>query len=247
MTQVSADTLFHFTPTINKLMNILEKRFLPHYSLEDFSLIPSQVPNAPPFKLAIPMVCFCDLPLSQTQTHSAIYGDYCIGLSKSWGLRQGVSPVLYYHQNSGMYQNLKTILETYLNDHQSTNFNNKLFNDLLYSLCFLKPYEGSREIKGKKTTIRFYNEREWRFVPQLHGDFYNFALTENKFRDANCLKKQQDLIWSCCNLRFEPTDINYIIVQNNGEISPIRDKMKVLFNTDLMIPIFTSEKSYADF
>ena len=50
--------------------------------------------------LAIPMVCFFDIPLSQISEHSAKYGKCANGIKKEWAIQQGVTPVLYFHENS---------------------------------------------------------------------------------------------------------------------------------------------------
>jgi hypothetical protein len=49
---------------------------------------------------AIPMVCFCDLPLSLIKKHVEEYGGYGIGLNKTWGVKNGVAPVIYTHSRA---------------------------------------------------------------------------------------------------------------------------------------------------
>jgi hypothetical protein len=102
MTIISSDTLFHFTNSIQNIVNILSLEFHPNFSLEDFSSL--DPPNK--FKRAIPMVSFCDIPLSQTKEHMEVYGYYAIGLSKSWGQQNGVTPVLYAYQGSPLAKNI---------------------------------------------------------------------------------------------------------------------------------------------
>lgn len=46
------------------------------------------------------MVCFCD-----------VYGHYGIGLTKEWGIRNGVSPVLYPYDQSPLTMRLHRSLE----------------------------------------------------------------------------------------------------------------------------------------
>ena len=46
------------------------------------------------------MVCFCDIPLSDIAEHTQKYGNYAIGLKKTWAMEQGVTPILYVHDNS---------------------------------------------------------------------------------------------------------------------------------------------------
>lgn len=56
---VSSNTLFHFTNSIDNIENILINDFVPHYSLEKIMV------GRIIFEFAFPMVCFCDIPLSQ--------------------------------------------------------------------------------------------------------------------------------------------------------------------------------------
>src|SRR5229473_2461542 len=88
---LSANTLFHFTSSLDNLINILTNEFHPNFCLENLSTLLKD----PILEMAIPMLSFCDIPLSQTGFHLSVYGDYGIGLTKSWGKQNGISPVLY--------------------------------------------------------------------------------------------------------------------------------------------------------
>src|SRR5687768_12579934 len=100
---VSANTLFYFTASIGNLISILTNEFHPHFCLEDFSVLNKSVLSAgTETELAVPMVCFCDLPLSQIGFHLSVYGDYGIGMTKSWGQKNGITPVLYVHDKSSL-------------------------------------------------------------------------------------------------------------------------------------------------
>src|SRR5688572_23249447 len=90
---ISANTLFHFTNSIDNLLNILRNEFRPRFCLENYNLLRLRVPAEVGFEFAVPMVCFCDLPLSQTGAHLSVYGDYGIGMTKVWGQRKGITPV----------------------------------------------------------------------------------------------------------------------------------------------------------
>lgn len=73
MSTLSANTLFHFTRTRETLINILKTRFYPRLSLEE-NFFFSKMGD----KIAYPMVCFCDIPLSQIKNHTNSYGKYAI-------------------------------------------------------------------------------------------------------------------------------------------------------------------------
>jgi hypothetical protein len=100
---VSSNTLFHFTPKREYLLNILQNNFRPRYCLEDFTCLK---PEATSFAYALPMTCFCDLPLSQTGKHLNMYGRYGVGLTKQWGKRSGLNPVLYVQKDSSLWKDI---------------------------------------------------------------------------------------------------------------------------------------------
>jgi hypothetical protein len=91
---LSSATLFHFTQSLDTLKQILTDGFKPYYSSEDLTMF--GVRECP----GIPMVSFCDIPLSQTTQHVTHYGRYALGLTKEWGMERNVVPVHYiYHES----------------------------------------------------------------------------------------------------------------------------------------------------
>lgn len=64
---LSSSTLFHFTPKMEYLLSILQDGFWPRYCVEK-----GWGNNYIDF--ALPMVCFCDIPLAQISEHT----DFCI-------------------------------------------------------------------------------------------------------------------------------------------------------------------------
>lgn len=46
-------------------------------------------------KIAYPMVCFCDIPLSQIKNHTNSYGKYAIGLKKEWAQKWHISDTIH--------------------------------------------------------------------------------------------------------------------------------------------------------
>ncbi len=227
---ISSDTLFHFTCNIDHVRGILEDEFRPHLSLEDLPWV-----ERTGIKLAIPMVSFCDIPLSQTLGHMQYYGSYGIGLSKSWGQRNGVTPVLYTYKDSPLtasfnhcyawaIKKLSNVQGPYLTM-QEIDLSKELaehHQSLLRILCFLKLYEGPLR-RGDQTfpNVRFYDEREWRFVPQLREPLSRYLLTEKGYNNTTTLADATSEIQTQSRISFEPPDIKYIIISKNEEILPM--------------------------
>ena len=100
MSNLSPDTLFHFTPSFDNLIGILINTFYPRSCYEEFDLIDND--SQPFVRDTIPMVCFCDIPLSLLRNHINTYGRYGLGMTKEWGVRKGLNPVIYFSKNSYM-------------------------------------------------------------------------------------------------------------------------------------------------
>lgn len=113
---LSSMSLFHFTREYNYLIGILKDGFRVSYCNEvhfaDFidynhdNFSPNITENVQGSKgpigqtLHIPMVCFCDMPLSRSNEHAQKYGNYAIGLTKEWGIKNALNPVFYVARNS---------------------------------------------------------------------------------------------------------------------------------------------------
>ena len=230
---ISSNTLFHFTDKIENVIGILKEGFRPHFCLEDLNFI---LPDEPTEDLewAIPMVCFCDVPLSQSKTHRKTYGNYGIGLSKEWGMQKEnkISPVLYAYRESAI---VHTIMGMWIEGMELLNWKQDdadhapIFCDHLHgTYCFTKAYEGKRWINRDKRysneDVRFYDEREWRFVPTRENRF-EYVIPKKDFLD---MLEQDDANYELDRvtgelpvLNFEPSDIECIIVTEEREINLI--------------------------
>lgn len=113
MGNISANSLFHFTPKLDFLESILIKGFQPRFSLENIS--GSSTLDYTDEELAYPMVCFCDIPLSNVEKHSSTYGKYAIGLTKEWGIINKISPILYYYKDSPIFDAILNVTKTLKN------------------------------------------------------------------------------------------------------------------------------------
>lgn len=139
------------------------------------------------------------------------YGDYAIGLRKEWGIEKKLAPVLYAHKGASLVRNLPELLE-------DAGGNDVIMNHLIDLLCRLKPYEGTFWRHGRPVgNTRFYDEREWRFVPKEIAKLQflvDAAATDKAARDkANADVAEQ-------KLTFDLTDIRYVIVRSESEILP---------------------------
>ena len=215
---ISANTLFHFTSRYDTLIKILKSSFFPRLCLEKVFWHPEDE------KWAIPMVCFCDIPLSNIAEHTQKYGNYAIGIKKTWAIEQEVTPVLYVHDNSSFIGHgldaLNWSLELSVKDPEHLN---ERLAQVMSMFFMMKPYEGYQERDGKRKKVRFYDEREWRYIPPIGGTQLNF-LTEDKYNNKN----QRDNINSFneqYGVNFNPDVINYIIVEKEDEIVPLMHEL----------------------
>ena len=89
---VNSSSLFHFTRDFETLKQILAKGLRFSYCYEPFGEIVAKQGWDIVLKvgtkiinckgIAIPMICFCDIPLLRTQKHREKYGDYMIGFNR---------------------------------------------------------------------------------------------------------------------------------------------------------------------
>ena len=70
----------------------------------------SQEEIMPKLRLAFPMICLCDLPLSEFASNNWTYGEYAIGFKRDWVIRNGFNPVCYYHHQSNLMQRMYTLV-----------------------------------------------------------------------------------------------------------------------------------------
>lgn len=248
---LSSASLFHFTRDLERLKKILTGCFLPFYSRENLEVF--GVPACP----GIPMVSFCDIPLSQSGEHAKKYGCYALGLKKSWGMKKSISPVHYIYPDSMCALVIKHIFDN-LGDEQALytcdcmNFNNDTA-----IFFYVKPYTDPDD-----DDRMYYNEREWRYIPFAETlvsgdgalpddriqpmisatDFYNKA---KRIAATDCLHEHYQLT-------FEAYDIEHIIVNRKEEIPEMVDVIEEMKCDDedrkmLMTRLISMERIGANF
>jgi hypothetical protein len=218
---LSPSTLFHFTSK-QGLKGILQDNFKVKYCLEEIDN------DEKPVEIAIPMVSFCDIKISEITEHIEKYGYYGIGLSKEWAFEKNLNPAIYMNSKSSLCSNIlssirkiRTVKEVDLSDYLN------LSNLVRYT----KIYEGKLTRKGETIdNYRFADEREWRYVPEIENttkpnfmpwlgkDQYD---TDSKKKTANAKLKDE-------RLYFNANQILYIIVKKESEINDIINHIRTV-------------------
>lgn len=228
----SRSCLFHFTKSIDSLMNILSEGYYPHYCLEDLAW---QGIEKLEF-LAFPTVCFCDIPIARISEHVEFYGEYGLGMSKKWALTNQLNPLIYISESS-LYTThfLSAFRGTYRAYKDSVD--NDFTADIFYMFAYSKQISGRIIIGDKTTTKDFYLENEWRHVPE-HANIEPILLKpeyDNAAKRAEANEKAKR--YGC--LQFTPADVRYIFVKCDADIPAlvnfINEKLDKYPSADLKI------------
>jgi len=204
MDSLRTSSLFHYPQKLDTLKKILAQGFKPNYCKETYS-----ISDYPDLIVGIPMVSFCDIPLTRIRIFKNRYKEYAIGLSKEWGLKNGINPVLYATTNSFVLNSLRevdemriqkdeflktrigekgkplTILgQTYLT--MPLSCNDPDYRNLLYSI------DDNRRLFQLRSTLfgftKAYSEkREGRYQINYEENEWRFVLRENKLTKVDWL------------------------------------------------------------
>lgn len=252
MSILSANTLFHFTK-LEYLKNILEFGFWPRYSEE---ILFDGILGEEGFRMYVPMVCFCDIPLTRIEKHQKVYDSYGIGLTKDWGIKNHLNPVFYvHHQAPSVTGALMVAMSTFIIE----NFTDKKFsltstnkfdkNNLSSFFKGLTIKEIPQEAQSSPYPDLFYNFLSLFFLPyikaykgQIFRGIQNYSYYDEKewrfipdmsSESATKFAFESDVERNQANellkkqmLTFEPNDIKYLILQNDNEIEPLRVALK---------------------
>ena len=117
---LSSNILWHQTKKDAFFRILRSKEFLYSYCVEKvFPIKENQ-------GLAIPMISMSDFPFSEISNNKWAYGDYAIGLSREWGIRNRFSPVLYCNRESYIYKHLTDLMDKAIKENNMDSFFNCL-------------------------------------------------------------------------------------------------------------------------
>ena len=187
-------------------------------------------------------------------------------MSKQWGMRLGISPVLYVHANSFPFQLLDTLLVAGMQSIKKSFDEGKKFSDedsllwnaLQYS-SYVKAYNGNPWNKGTRTFSdeirRFYNEREWRYVPNSRKEILDTQMSVDAFLSPDeMVREVMTRLAADFQLKFEPKDIEYIIIKSDSELLEMKGRIRDLkgrYSFDdvelLTTKFISTEKIFRDF
>ncbi|MCI9275871.1 MAG: hypothetical protein HFJ24_08180 [Clostridia bacterium] len=222
--KIQADTLFTFCTKLEYLKSPIKSKMIsPRYCKEDIKYL-----NIPKLRqIAFPMKCFCDINMHKLDEHLWWYGYYGIGLTKEWGMKNGIQPIQYINPSSPLKNDFKIAFSNALKikKHSQTKNEIQMKNYLLHQLMYFKPYSGKMENRntGKKETKCFTDECEWRYVPDVSKIEYKQIYYNENIYNAGILN---DLSISMeenpnISLKFEFDDLKYIIVKTKEDFEQI--------------------------
>ena len=206
---LSSNSVIHLCDSLDSLLGILRSNFFVRYCREEYACHDFEA------GARIPMVSFCDIPLSEIKDHIGKYGEYGIGLSKDWARRQALNPVLYIEQNSLVAQSIAVLYQSMTAKHPKPRKSDKAPRAVIEILRYIKNYEGELTRKGSTSRYRFSDEREWRYVPAYADCAEPVLELDSDTKDAVDNEGQR------LTLKFEPNDIKYIVIRNDSEIERV--------------------------
>lgn len=187
------ETLFHTTTSIENLMSIISSNFKISYSSEVFKGRGT----------LIPMVSFSNVLLFETKSQIN-YGDYSIGLTKEWGIKNKLHPVSYTYDDSdyeNSIQHLSHISEVgkLLDDfHVYRKFSKITLKDNPEYEPIFENLLTNLDEKGRKAVIEFFTK--------AHPSFVSYELFTKKITAKN----KEGKIFECFNdreWRYLPEDV----------------------------------------
>ena len=173
MSVLSSTTLFNFTDSLDYLIDNLKQGIYCHNSYEKLPLKNNGY--------RVPMACFCDIPLSLIKEHFDWYGRYGIGIKRTYARTHGVKPVWYITSESKLAKDL-------VKNKELPEYERK------HLLPYLKQFMGNQYFPktGKPKRKKFYDEREWRYLPDDNLVEPLFKVSKDSVKKSGRTKRSKD-------------------------------------------------------
>lgn len=226
MARISSSTLFNFTDSIDHLVNNLKYGFYCHNTYEKLPLKNNGY--------RVPMACFCDIPLSLISEHFDWYGRYGIGIKRTYARQNGVKPVWYVTSESNLVKNL-------VKNPNPSEYEKK------HLVPYLKQFIGNQQYKdGKEKRKKFYDEREWRYIPD--NSLVELYFGTKSQREKTEAKQNGD------RMKLDLNEVEYIIIEKEADFDRMIKELRTIANKNeklkfesLIAKIMTSKQIERDF
>lgn len=232
---LSSNILWHQTQK-DALKKILkQKSFRYSYSLEHVEA------KNDTLECAFPMLSLCDIPFADIEDYLTKYGGNSIGLSREWGKRHGITPVVYCDPSSSLLNDSLGLIRHNM-DNGLDIFVAKLFSHI-------KNHEGKLP-KYNYKKYRFYDEREVRITPSLDElDRFGHSpvLLKREYTTYKARNSNRSLLSNKLTIPFSYNDIRYFILRNEDSISEIKEILSKEINlSESNIGFFTIKQVRED-
>jgi hypothetical protein len=251
---ISSSTLFRFMTKPAHLEEVLSEGFgfrpcTEEIALEDYANSPFKDTGVIVDQLHSLAICFCDLPLGQTQGHRTQYGEYAIGMTKEWAMRQQITPVRYYHSRTPFQAdaNARLILDMYARSQVTKGGFLGVIREFMNDCTCNAPTD--KEIEelpdSVKDMIAIIDENVQQWLAQFYGALHFTRIYEGRWEDRSTgtttiRKFYDEREWRAITfdpskrLGFEWRDVDQIIVNSAEEQERIgelviqqTDKLKI--------------------
>ena len=225
MARVSSNTLFNITDSYDYLIDNLKNGI---YCQSTFEKLPFGKNG-----YRVPLISFCDIPLSLIKEHFDWYGRYGIGIKRSYARENGVQPVWYVTSENYLVQK---IVKSPLSE-----------VDRKYILPYLKQFMGKQKHRsdGIFKMKKFYDEREWRYIPKA-------SIAEPIFGEQ-AIKQLATTTPEVHRMEIDLNEVEYIIIEKDKDILNLIPELKSLASAKhvsyemLLSKIITAKRIEQDF
>lgn len=239
MSTFRTGSLFHYTDW-KGLKSILQTGLIPNYCKEEHPQWDGETEIT-----GIPMVSFCDIPLTSSDAFTSRYNrHHAIALSKKIAGEKHINPLLYMVDEKLAW----TLASNRMNEERLKEEYEKQTVDLkgatdVQDAIFEKVYAGLKStwaklavqhlygytkryiVKHRGEDVVTYEENEWRYVVG-ESDKVKWYWGEeeyNKWRGDGERKPEPSPELKELKIKFEPKDVNHIIVERDEQVPRMID------------------------